>query len=135
MPSPAFKPHDPMHDVQRDRKPPSSEPRPSHQHQTVTSLPSETPSSHLRNSLTSRSPNMIEFPAPGAVQERLLNAREVAARLGVSERWVRDHTTRRSPRIRAVKLGTLIRYRRVDVEIFMESVDTFHSSRQPRFGV
>ena len=78
---------------------------------------------------------MIEFPAHGAVQERLLNAREVAARLGVSERWVRDHTTRRSPRIRAVNLGTLIRYRRTDVEIFMESVDTFHSSRQPRFGV
>ena len=135
MPSPAIKQHDLMQDIQRDRKPPSSESRPSHQQQTVASLPSETPSSSLRNSLTSHSPNMIEFPAHGAVQERLLNAREVAARLGVSERWVRDHTTRRSPRIRAVKLGTLIRYRRTDVEIFMESVDTFHSSRQPRFGV
>jgi excisionase family DNA binding protein len=133
MPSPAFKQHDSMHDIQRDRKPPSSESRPSHQ--PVTSLPSETPPSHLRSGLTSHSPNMIEFPAHGVVQERLLNAREVAARLGVSERWVRDHTTRRSPRIRAVKLGTLIRYRRTDVEIFMESVDTFHSSRQPRFGV
>jgi hypothetical protein len=32
-----------------------------------------------------------------------LNAREVASKLGVSERWVRDHTTRRSPKIRAVK--------------------------------
>jgi excisionase family DNA binding protein len=74
---------------------------------------------------------MIDFP----LQERLLNAREVAARLGVSERWVRDHITRRSPKIRAAKLGTLIRYRRADVEIFMENLDTFHSSRQPRFGV
>lgn len=80
---------------------------------------------HLRNGVTSRSPNSVQFPAHEAVQERLLNAREVAARLGVSERWVRDHTTRRSPRIRAVKLGTLIRYRRIDVEMFMESVDTF----------
>ena len=30
-------------------------------------------------------------------QDRLLNAREVASKLGVSERWVRDHTTRRQP--------------------------------------
>ena len=135
MPSAAIKHHDVKHDVQRDRKPPTSEANPWLQDQTVQSLPSETPSPQLRNGLTSRSPNTIEFPAPEAVQERLLNAREVAARLGVSERWVRDHTTRRSPRIRAVKLGTLIRYRRTDIEIFMESVDTFHSSRQPRFGV
>jgi predicted DNA-binding transcriptional regulator AlpA len=135
MPSAAFKQFDLMHDVQRDRKPPSSESRPSRQHQTVASLTSETPSSRLGDGLMSRSPNTIEFPPHGAVQERLLNAREVAARLGVSERWVRDHTTRRSPRIRAVKLGTLIRYRRIDIEMFMESVDTFHSSRQPRFGV
>ncbi len=67
--------------------------------------------------------------------DRLLNARQVAEKLGVSERWVRDHTTRRSPKIRAVKLGTLIRYRWVDVEVFMESLDTFRTSRHPRFGV
>jgi len=73
---------------------------------------------------------MIDFPA----QERLLNAREVASRLGVSERWVRDHTTRRSPKIRGVKLGTLMRYRRVDVEEFMEKLMTSRSSLQPRFG-
>ena len=69
-----------------------------------------------------------------ANQERLLNAREVAARLGVSERWVRDHTTRRSPRIRGVKLGTLMRYRCADVEEFMERLTTSRSSLQPRFG-
>jgi predicted DNA-binding transcriptional regulator AlpA len=80
------------------------------------------------------SPTPPRFPNPEAFQERLLNAREVAARLGVSERWVRDHTTRRFPKIRAVKLGTLIRYRRVDVEVFMESLDTSRSSPQPRFG-
>ena len=67
--------------------------------------------------------------------ERLLNAREVAESLGVSERWVRDHTTRRSPRIRGIKLGTLIRYRRADVEIFMEKLNTQTTSRQNRFGV
>jgi predicted DNA-binding transcriptional regulator AlpA len=68
-------------------------------------------------------------------QDRLLNAREVASKLGVSERWVRDHTTRRSPKIRAVKLGTLVRYRWADVEIFMEGLDTLRPSRQAPFGV
>jgi hypothetical protein len=46
-----------------------------------------------------------------------------------------DHTTRRSPRIRAVKLGPLVRYRWTDVEVFMESLDTFQSSHRPRFCV
>jgi excisionase family DNA binding protein len=73
---------------------------------------------------------MINFNVP----ERLLNAREVAVRLGVSERWVRDHTTRRSPRIRGVKLGTLMRYRCADVEEFMERLTTSRSSFQRQFG-
>jgi excisionase family DNA binding protein len=74
-------------------------------------------------------------PAVVISQERLMNAREVAAPLGVSERWVRDHTTRRNPRIRAVKLGSLIRYKRADVENFMESLDTQRTSRPIQFGV
>lgn len=79
-----------------------------------------------------KSPSLraVSFPIP----ERLLNAREVAARLGVSERWVRDHTTRRSPKLRGVKLGTLMRYRNADVEEFMEKLATSRSSLQPRFG-
>jgi excisionase family DNA binding protein len=83
---------------------------------------------HLTSDTRTRT--MIDF----ASQERLLNAREVAVRLGVSERWVRDHTTRRSPRIRGVKLGTLMRYRCADVEEFMERLTTSRSSLQPRFG-
>jgi len=67
--------------------------------------------------------------------DRLLNARQVAEKLGVSERWVRDHTTRRAPQIRAVKLGTLIRYRWADVEVFMANLDTSRTSQRPRFGV
>jgi excisionase family DNA binding protein len=73
---------------------------------------------------------LVSFPVP----ERLLNAREVAARLGVSERWVRDHTTRRFPKLRGVKLGTLMRYRIADVEEFMEKLATSRSSLQARFG-
>jgi excisionase family DNA binding protein len=67
--------------------------------------------------------------------ERLLNAREVAEKLGVSERFIRDHTTRRSPRIPAVRLGKLIRYRRTDVDGFMAELDTLSSSRRSRLGV
>ena len=44
---------------------------------------------------------------PGS--DRLMNARQVAAKLGVSELRVRDHTTRRSPKIRGLKMGSLMR--------------------------
>jgi excisionase family DNA binding protein len=67
--------------------------------------------------------------------ERLLNARQVADKLGVSERFIRDHTTRRSPKIPAVKLGKLIRYRRADVDVFMAELGTLPPSRRPRFSV
>jgi predicted DNA-binding transcriptional regulator AlpA len=67
--------------------------------------------------------------------ERLLSARQVADKLGVSERWVRDHTTRRSPKIRAIKMGMLVRYRRADVDVFMQEMDTLSTSRSSRFGV
>jgi predicted DNA-binding transcriptional regulator AlpA len=67
--------------------------------------------------------------------DRLLNARQVAAKLGVSERWVRDHTTRRNPRIRGIKMGMLMRYRRADVEVFMQEMAALTSSIRSRFGV
>jgi excisionase family DNA binding protein len=53
------------------------------------------------------------------VDTRLLTPQEVATRLGVSERWVRDHATRRLPRIAAVKLGPLLRFRLSDIEDFL----------------
>ncbi len=70
-----------------------------------------------------------------ADDEPLLNARQVAVRLGVSARWVRDHTTRRSPRIRGVKLGRLMRYRKQDVETFMRELNTTSSFPGRRSGV
>ena len=56
---------------------------------------------------------------PVSSDERLFTPKQVAARLGVSERWVRDHATRRHPRIRAVKLGPLLRFRDADVNEFI----------------
>jgi hypothetical protein len=82
-----------------------------------------------------RNPFNILATRQKTTHEPPLNAREVANKLGESERWVRDHATRRSPKIRAVKLGPLVRYRPDDVEMFMESLDTLRSSRDPQFRV
>lgn len=61
------------------------------------------------------SPNRI-----GSVEsEDLLTPEQVAKRLRVSSRWVRDHATRRSPRIPAVDLGSRLRFRPSDVEQFI----------------
>jgi excisionase family DNA binding protein len=51
--------------------------------------------------------------------QRLLTPGEVASWLGVSNRWVRDHATRRMPRIPAVQLGSLLRFRPADIEAFI----------------
>ena len=58
-----------------------------------------------------------------ATQERamLLGPGEVARWLGVSAGWVRDHATRKQPRIRAVKIGKLLRFRAEDVEDFIRA--------------
>lgn len=48
-----------------------------------------------------------------------MNPKEVAHRLGVSAGWVRDHSTRKSPRLPVVRLGKMLRYRRGDVEAFI----------------
>ena len=53
------------------------------------------------------------------VSQRLLGPSDVADWLGVSAGWVRDHATRKEPRIRAIKVGKLIRFRPEDVEEFL----------------
>jgi excisionase family DNA binding protein len=133
MPSTAARNFDFPQEQPTHRKPPTSESSPPIQHSANPISHAEQPSYPTQATSTPyRTP--LDFPTPKQDQERLLNAREVAARLGVSERWVRDHTTRRSPKLRGVKLGTLMRYRRADVEEFMERLTTSRSSLQPRFG-
>ena len=68
-------------------------------------------------------------------EDRLLTPQEVADRLGVSERWVRDHATRRWPRITAVKLGSLLRFRWSDVEDFLAHNTLQGSSKKQVSGV
>ena len=104
-------------------------------HNTTTAV-AELPSSDLA---TCPKPILIHQPPMRQVTtgwaEGLLTARQVTDRLGVSERWVRDHTTRRNPRIRAMKLGSLTRYRWEDVEAFLKDAETFSTSRRKSFGV
>ena len=58
-------------------------------------------------------------PSESEIGEVLLTPEQVAKRLGVSPRWVRDHATRRSPRIPAVDLGSRMRFRPSAVEDFI----------------
>jgi excisionase family DNA binding protein len=52
--------------------------------------------------------------------ERLLTPKEVAEILSVSVAWVLDHSSRRRPHLPAVKLGKAVRYRRADIEEFIQ---------------
>jgi len=54
----------------------------------------------------------------------LLSLEDVAQMLGVSKAWVRDHATRRSPRIPVVRLGgrrAVLRFRALDIENFINA--------------
>jgi len=56
--------------------------------------------------------------------EQLLTLDQVAAVLGVSKAWVRDHATRRQPRLPVIRLGgkrAVLRFRPRDVETFIDS--------------
>jgi hypothetical protein len=52
--------------------------------------------------------------------ERLLTVGDVAELLCVSAAWVRDHSTRRNPRLPVIRMGSLLRYRRRDIEQFVD---------------
>lgn len=54
--------------------------------------------------------------------ERLLTLDDVASHLGMSRAWVRDHATRRNPRIPVVRFGgkrAVLRFRVEDVQEFI----------------
>lgn len=72
--------------------------------------------------LTNTQPTPQELPI-----QALMRPHAVAKRLGVSERWVRDHATRRFPKLPVVKLGPLLRFRSADVDEFVERQRDDHS--------
>jgi excisionase family DNA binding protein len=60
--------------------------------------------------------------SPTSQPTSLLSLEDVARELKVSKGWVRDHTSRRSPRIPVVRFGgrrAVLRFRREDVDAFI----------------
>jgi excisionase family DNA binding protein len=49
----------------------------------------------------------------------LLTPHQVASRLQVSPSWVRDHATRKLPKIPSVKVGKLLRFKIEDIDQFI----------------
>ncbi len=66
-------------------------------------------------------------PATSAY-DPLLTPEQVAERLNVSPDWVRDHSSRKTPRLPVIRLGGgpgragLLRYRASDIERFIEEM-------------
>jgi hypothetical protein len=64
----------------------------------------------------------------GSVYDPLLTPEQVAARLNVSPDWVRDHSSRKTPRLPVIRLGGgpgragLLRYRASDIENFIQQM-------------
>ncbi len=50
----------------------------------------------------------------------ILEPAQVAKWFGVSPGWVRDHATRKQPRLKAARVGKLLRFRWEDVEEFIQ---------------
>jgi excisionase family DNA binding protein len=67
--------------------------------------------------------NVTQMPSRTAAQPScLMSLEDVAKYLNVSREWVRDHATRRNPRIPVVRLGgkrAVLRFRPQDVEKFI----------------
>jgi hypothetical protein len=57
----------------------------------------------------------VEEAKNGAPGGRLLTPQDVARQLQVSVAWVRDHSTRKHPRLPVVRVGALLRYDPVDL--------------------
>jgi len=53
-------------------------------------------------------------------QDRLLTINEVAEWLGVSKAWVYDHATRKRPFLPCVRFGEMTRFRREEIERFIQ---------------
>ena len=64
----------------------------------------------------------------GLVYDPLLTPEQVAARLNVSPDWVRDHSSRKTPRLPVIRLGGgpgragVLRYRASDIENFIQQM-------------
>lgn len=71
---------------------------------------------------------IVDHKPEDRAHDRLLTPEQVAARLNVSPDWVRDHSSRKTPRLPVIQLGGgpgrsgLLRYRASDIERFVEEM-------------
>lgn len=67
---------------------------------------------------------VAQAPTSLAATSQLLTLNDVAKMLNTSPAWVRDHCTRRNPRIPVARLGgkrALLRFRTQDIENFIDA--------------
>lgn len=68
------------------------------------------------------------------IDDALLTPAQVAERLGVSVDWVRDHSSRKMPRLPVIRLGGgpgrkgLLRYRASEIEHFIVELERLSNS-------
>jgi hypothetical protein len=68
--------------------------------------------------------------------DHLLKPEQVAERLSVSVDWVRDHSSRKMPRLPVIRLGGgpgragLLRYRASEIEKFIEEMERQSGKRR-----
>ena len=70
-------------------------------------------------------PDMVSIdlnPSNATLDTRpLLTVIDVAERLSVSPAWVRDHAARKEPRLRAMKMGALLRFHPDHIDQFIRN--------------
>ncbi len=64
----------------------------------------------------------MEESKSGAPGGTLLTPQDVARRLQVSVAWVRDHSTRKHPRLPVVRVGGLLRYHPTDLDHWIQDL-------------
>jgi hypothetical protein len=80
----------------------------------------------------------MEFAAGGSPFDPLWTPEQVARRLNVSADWVRDHSSRKEPRLPVIRLGGgpgragLLRYRASQIEKFIEEMERLGSRNSRR---
>jgi len=57
-----------------------------------------------------------------AISAVLLTVEDVAARLRVSPDWVRDHASRKQPRLPVIRVGKLLRFRAHEIERWIQDI-------------
>ena len=82
----------------------------------------EEPTAHLVRSFEAQRPPQPSLFSPAELPPRLWTLDEVAEFLQMSRDWVRDHATRRQPRLPSIRLGgrrAVLRFRPADIKRFV----------------